>query len=138
VSNLVVARYADGRVVKGTSLDVNPGRPTFHVRTADGSMTQVALTDLKALFFVRSLDGNPAHGDARDIADDDARRRGTRLVEAVFRDDERIVGLAVQFPPRTPFFFLVPVDREGNNLRILINKAQLASIAPVDAGAGSG
>ena len=36
MSNLVVARYLDGKLLKGTSLDVDPTRPTFHVRPPEG------------------------------------------------------------------------------------------------------
>lgn len=55
MANMVVARFADGRTVKGNSLDVDPNRPRRHVRTAEGEMVDVALDDLKALFFVKSL-----------------------------------------------------------------------------------
>ena len=39
MANEVVAHYLNGRIVKGVSLDVDPGRPKFHVRTdeAEGS-----------------------------------------------------------------------------------------------------
>ena len=76
MNNHVVARFADGRIVKGTSLDVDPKRPMFHVRTPDGEMIDVAMADLKALFFVRSLSGDSAKTDATEIAPTDPRMRG--------------------------------------------------------------
>ena len=75
MANEVVARFADGRTLKGTSLDVDPNRPKFHVRTAEGVMTSVLLSELKALFFVKSADGNPEHVEGRVIAPVDPRLR---------------------------------------------------------------
>jgi hypothetical protein len=59
MANEVVARYLDGRVVKGVSLDVDPARPVCHIRTGQGSQ-EVKLKELKALFFVKDLLGDAA------------------------------------------------------------------------------
>jgi hypothetical protein len=127
-ANAVVARFADGRTVKGMSLDVAPERPLCHIRTAEGQMIEVALRDLKALFFVKSLEGDAKHVEGTDIANTDPRLRGAKLVEAVFSDNEKVVGLAMRYPPNKPYFFLVPVDTKSNNLRILVNRDQVASL----------
>lgn len=132
MSNTVVARFADGRLLKGTSLDVDPNRPTFHVRGDDGVMSQVVMAELKALFFVRSFDGDSGHVEGQEIAPVDPRLRGSRLIEVTFKDGEKIVGLCTRYPPNRPFFFLVPVDSASNNLRILINAGELQDSAPVD------
>lgn len=134
-ANAIVARYADGRTVKGMSLDVAPERPTCHVRTAEGAMVEIHLRDLKALFFVRSLEGDAARVDSQTVAGDDPRLRGAKLVEVTFHDAERVVGMAMRFPPNKPFFFLVPVDPTSNNLRILVNREQVKEMAVVGAGA---
>lgn len=132
MANLVVARFADGRLLKGSSLDVDHNRPTCHIRAGDGTMTQVKLADLKALFFVKSLHGDAKHVEGRDIAPVDPRLRGSKLVEVTFRDGEKLVGLSMRFPPKLPFFFLVPVDSASNNVRILINGEQTIGIELVD------
>ena len=53
VANKVVARYLDGRVLKGTTLDFIPARPHFHVTAVDARPgdrpIQVDPKDLKAL-----------------------------------------------------------------------------------------
>lgn len=133
MANLVVARFSDGRILKGTSLDVDQNRPKFHIRGTDGTMTQVALADLKALFFVKSMDGDSAHVEGREIAPVDPRLRGSRLLEVTFRDGETIVGLCMRYPPKLPYFFLVPVDSASNNVRILVNGEQLQGMQLVDA-----
>jgi len=131
MANMVVARFADGRTVKGNSLDVDPNRPRCHVRTAEGEMVDVALDDLKALFFVKSLDGDSSHVEGSAIAPGDARMRGARLIEVTFADGEKLVGLSTRFPPNKKLFFLVPVDTASNNVRILVNERHIASMAPL-------
>ena len=126
--NAVVARFADGRTVKGISLDVDPGRASFHVRTPEGVMVDVSLRELKALFFVRSLDGDSAHIEGSEIAPADARRRGARLTRIRFKDGEELVGLTMRFPPNRPYFFVTPVDTRSNNVRILVNKDETADM----------
>jgi Family of unknown function (DUF6982) len=62
----VVARYLDGLLVKGSTFDFGPAQPRFHVfaePSASGVSTQVFSRDLKALFFVRDLVGDPARHD---------------------------------------------------------------------------
>ena len=87
MSNLVVARYLDGKLLKGTSLDVDPTRPTFHVRPAEGSTAEVKLKDLKALFFVRSLEGDMARHEVHAL--DPADPRDPAVVAILPFDPER-------------------------------------------------
>ncbi len=134
-ANAIVARFADGRTIKGMSLDVAPERPTCHVRTADGAMVEVALRDLKALFFVKSLDGDAQRNDEQAVDAADPRLRGAKLIEVVFHDQERIVGMVMRFPPLKSLFFLVPADPASNNLRILVNKDQVKTMGVITAGA---
>ena len=132
MANIVVARFTDGRLLKASSLDVDPNRPKCHIRTTDGTMHEVALTDLKALFFVKTVEGDSAHVEGREIAPVDPRLRGSRLLEVTFHDAEAIVGLCMRYPPNRPFFFLVPVDAESNNVRILVNAAQVKEMRLVE------
>jgi hypothetical protein len=99
-------------------------------------MVEVALKELKALFFVKSLDGDSARVDTTQIEQDDPRLRGSQVIEITFHDSERIVGLAMRYPPNQPYFFLVPVDATGNNLRVLINASEVASMRLVTAAQG--
>ena len=123
MANRVVAHYIDGHVVKGTSLDFDPNKPTCHIKTADQAVVEVRLSDLKALFIVKDIIGDPAHNDARTIDPGDARARGTSRIEVEFADGERIVGLTMRYPPLKPFFFVLPADPASNNVRILVNRA---------------
>lgn len=127
MANFVVANLLGGAVVKGISLDVDPAKPLCHIRTGEGAV-KVQLAEVKALFFVRDLAGDPARNDAQDLATDDPRQRGATVVEVEFKDGERIVAFTNRYPPRGAFYFVVPVDPASNNSRILINSAAVASL----------
>ncbi|MFG0252164.1 MAG: DUF6982 domain-containing protein [Phycisphaerales bacterium JB038] len=126
-----MARFKDGRVLKGTSLDIDPNKPTFHVRAPGAAAEQVRLEDLKALFFVRSLEGDPQRDDATEADPGDPRLRGSTLVELTFADGERIVGMTNRYPPNRAYFYVVPVDAASNNVRILINRAAVTEHRPL-------
>lgn len=125
----VVAHFLDGHVVKGVSLDVDPSRPTCHISTPDQGTLEVRLADLKALYFVRSFDGNPAFHRQFTVDPTDIRARGAQAVEVRFGDGERMVGFTMHFPPVRPFFFVIPASHEDNNIRVLVNRAAAVGIA---------
>src|SRR5262245_56857830 len=92
VANEVVAHFLDGRVVKGISLDIDPARPTCHIRIPNQQAVEVKLADLKALFFVKSLAGDPTHKERSTLDAGDQRARGAHPIEVEFADGERVVG----------------------------------------------
>jgi Family of unknown function (DUF6982) len=128
MANEVVAHYLDGRLVKGSCLDVDPTRPTCHIKTQEQGMVQVMLAQLKALFFVRTLTGDPQYDEVKTVDATDARARGASPIELQFADGERVVGLTTRFPPVRRFFFVVPADARSNNLRILVNRSAVESL----------
>jgi len=125
----VVAHFVDHQIVKGTSLDVDPQKPVCHVRTGDQQTVEVDLSQLKALYFVKDLDGNPERNESSDPASDDARLRGSTMVDITFLDGERLGALTNRYPPRGPYFYVLPMDPSSNNQRILINREAVTSMA---------
>jgi hypothetical protein len=132
MSQKVVAHFIDHTVIKGTSLDVDPGRPRCHVQTTERGAVEVELKDLKALYFVRDLGGKPQYDETHQPKAGDDRLRGSRQVELVFQDGEKLGGLMNRYPPNRPFFFVLPMDPQSNNIRILVNRDALAELKPVD------
>ena len=53
----VVAHFIDHAIVKGTSMDVDPGKPQCHIRTPDQKTVEVDLSQIKALYFVKDFGG---------------------------------------------------------------------------------
>jgi uncharacterized membrane protein len=129
----IVAHLIDGTIVKGTSLDVDPKRPNCHLRPEAGEAIEVALADVKALFFVKSWSGESGRNDAKQPVTGDSRLLGAKLVRVVFADGEEIVGLMNRFPPITPYFYMLPIDPQSNNIRILVNGAAIKEMAEVTA-----
>jgi hypothetical protein len=115
-------------MVKGISHDIDPARPTCHIRIPGQQAIEVKLADLKALFFVKSLAGDPTYKEGSTVEAGDQRARGAHPIEIQFADGERMVGMTVHYPPIRPFFYVVPADGRSNNLRILINRAAVVSL----------
>jgi hypothetical protein len=126
----VVARYFDGRLVKGYTFDFGPAQSRFHVfaqPSATGPSTRILVQDLKALFFVRDFDGDPAHRDGHRFAPGDLGPR----VEVRFRDGEVMVGTVDGPSTGDAGFFLVPADHESNNLRVYVVSAATRAVYPL-------
>ena len=124
----VVAHFIDHQVVKGTSVDVDLGRPICHVRTDEGSVVEVDLAQIKALYFVKDLAGDSAYDENHMPETGDSRLRGSTLIDITFVDGEKLGALANRYPPRGPRFFVVPMDAKSNNVRILVNRDAVATM----------
>jgi hypothetical protein len=131
--HLIVARFIDGRIEKGISTDVDPKRMTCHLLTSEGKKVAVDLANVKALFFVKTPGGRPEYQEAKGQSAGDSRLLGTKRVRMVFADKEEIVGLMNRFPPITPYFFVLPIDPQSNNIRILVNRAAVMQMNEVKA-----
>jgi len=114
----VVARYVDGKVLKGYA-DFDPNQPSFclvPIENPDGEGIEVQVRDLKALFFVRSFAGDPAYSESKDLYQ--IRPPGTRKVTVEFVDGEELVGYAKQYGSQRPGFYFTPLDPRSNNLKV--------------------
>ena len=116
--NRIVARYADGRMLKGTTQDFAPAKDSFHVIGSEGGArpVKVVVSELKAVFFVKSLVGNAAYHEVKEF---DGPTSG-RKVQVTFKDGEVLVGSTQAYQADRPGFFMVPADPQSNNDRIYI------------------
>ena len=128
--NNVVAHFKDGRVLKGSSLAVDPNKPSFPLRPKEGKAVDIQFKDLKAVFFVRSLEGDAHYVDARTMSPGDPRSHGSTKVRLEFEDGETLLGLVNSYPPAKQFFYLNPLDAHSNNIRILVNRGAVTSVTP--------
>ena len=117
MQNQVVAHFRDGRIMKGTTSDFAPAKPTFHI--VDGSTKQssmVTLDELKAVFFVKSLEGNSEYTDSQD-----AEQKGMgQKIRVRFKDGEVLTGYTNGYAAAREAFFVFPADPRSNNLRAYI------------------
>lgn len=117
-SNKVVARYRDGRMVKGVTTDFLPTRDFFHVQAEGSGPVLVRHGELKAIFFVRDFAGNPGHK-ASNVFDASRPVVGRKL-KVVFLDGEVLIGTTQGYAPGRPGFFIVPADADSNTERCYV------------------
>jgi hypothetical protein len=129
----VVAHFLNGRLVRGLSTSIALDRPTCHVITREHGVLLVTLSELKALFFVKDLDGNRTYRDHQVIGSTDRRATGAKRLHITFRDGEQIVALAPTYDGARQFFYALPADPNSNNIRILVNRTAVASVVVLPA-----
>jgi len=115
----VVARYINGRIIKGLSQDFFPNKDHFHVYSADktsGEAVEVWVKELKAVFFVRDFAGNSQYNERKEYIQGD--KPSGRKIEVTFKDGEVLVGTTLGYDPNRPGFFLFPADPKSNNVRV--------------------
>jgi len=117
----VIARFNDGRIVRGYTNDFDPSKAHLHVSSdrRDGESKIILLSDLKALFFVRDFAGDPTRVDANCFSDTP---NGDRI-EVTFWDNEVMVGSTQSYRTEGRGFFLHPADSLSNNLSVFVAAA---------------
>jgi len=115
----VVARYLDGRRIKGFSQDFFPNKDRFHVYPAakpSGEAAEVLLKELKAIFFVKDFTGNYLYNERKEFNQEE--KPSGRKIEVTFKDNEVLVGSTLGYDPSRPGFFIFPADPKCNNVRV--------------------
>ncbi|HJU84672.1 MAG TPA: hypothetical protein VJ600_10710 [Holophagaceae bacterium] len=129
--NQVVARFLDGRILKGLTNDFLPPKDHFHLTPAgsppDTEPLVVHIPDLKALFFVKDLKGKPQHRKLNEF--DPLRKLPGRKIQVIFKDGEVLKGTTQGYQPGRQGFFVVPVDPLSNNERCYVVSAAAKTVA---------
>jgi hypothetical protein len=129
--NRVVAHFQDGRMLKGVTNDFLPGKTSFHLvpegGPAGGKLEDIVVARLKALFFVKSFEGDPRHQKSNEVAD--AKAAGGRRIRVAFKDGEVMVGTTQGYDRTRPGFFVVPVDPGSNNERCFVVAAATQEVS---------
>ena len=114
----VVARRLDGRLVRGYTADFHPSKLQLHLSAephSNGTLC-LALSEMKALFFVRDFAGDRRRIDHTEF---DATVQG-RKVSVTFRDGETLLGTTLNYRGEGNGFFMQPADSRSNNLRVFV------------------
>ena len=127
VQNLVVARYRDGKIIRGVTHDFGPQKKVFHVstverhgRTVDGKVYEIFLSELKAVFFVKSLEGKQGPPPPKGPLEEKLEAQGLMKARITFLDGEILVGTTYGYTPERGGFFVAPLEKDSNNLRIFV------------------
>jgi len=125
----VVVHYLGGRMVKGYTLDFNQDKDRFHVITENDQAgeTEILLHELKAVFFVKRLDGNPNYC-CPEVDEDKVKEISGMKLKVCFTDGECIYATTRGYSPARKGFFILPLDPYDNNSCIYVNKAATVSI----------
>lgn len=123
--NKVVARYQDGRILKGFASDFLPNKEMFHLALADAppgaKPVEVRTAELKALFFVKDFAGNPHYKDSEEY--DTSKPVIGRKIKVLFSDGELIVGTTQGYQQGRAGFFVTPADPRSNIERCYVVSA---------------
>jgi len=120
--NKIVARYQDGRILKGQTGDFVPTKAVFHLTLIDAPRdakpVKVHLADLKAIFFVKDFVGDH---ERKDVHEFPAGKPGVgRRIRVTFQDGEILVGTTQGYDNTRPGFFVIPADPGSNNERCFV------------------
>jgi len=136
----VVAHYKNGRIVKGHAKEFDPGSESFVLQpyAAEQQPVSVPFEELKAVFHVRTFEGNPEHGPSPDQVGEVVEPRFRAVMSKAkralleFADGERMWGFAEGIERGDPGFFFFPTDPGGNNLRIYVVRSALKDLVLLD------
>ena len=118
--NPIVVRYLDGRLMKGFTRDFLASRGAVDLWPSQNpsveSRVSVPFGQLKAVFFVRNLDGDPNYVEPQTLATPTAGRK----VAVTFVDGEELTGFTLTYQPGAVGFFVQPLDPQNNNVRVFV------------------
>lgn len=130
--NKVVAHYNDGRLLKGFTHDFTPARDSFHVTSQleedFGNTYEVKLSDLKAVFFVKTWKGNLVYKEKKRFDETDTSHLRGLKIKVIFRDGETIRGVSLGYSKAKKGFFVIPLDPRSNNERIYVVAAAVRDV----------
>ncbi|MBI5025926.1 MAG: zinc ribbon domain-containing protein [Nitrospirae bacterium] len=127
----VVVRERSGKMIKGTTGDFVPSRAVFHVSVGGGASTEVKeiiVDNLKAVFFVKSLEGRPDAHLSRPGLPKRLPPVPGKKIRVIFFDGEEIRGFSNSFRLNRPGFFLTPADPLSNNERVFVVFSAIAEL----------
>jgi hypothetical protein len=113
----VIAHHLDGTLIKGTTLDFSPTKEDFHITTAEGDLHEVFINELKAVFFVQTLEGMPERREKKGFFN--SRSNGKKVMVEFF-DGEVVFGYTFSFSPKGIGFFMIPGDPQCNNQKMFV------------------
>jgi hypothetical protein len=130
----VVLRFLDGRMVKGYIGDFSP--VNNHISIVDERLNEqdVQLNELKAVFYVKSFEGNKYYSEKKSFAK--TSQEGKKILVR-FKDGERLVGyLEGDVPWQRGFFleskkggfFIIPSDDQTNNIKTFIVSTSVTNV----------
>ncbi len=117
-------------MVKGVTYDFARDKKSFHVHAlTDGikRVEEVNVSELKAVFFVKSLEGFPEFREKKEFP---VGTKGLKI-KVEFFDGEIVLGTTPGYSAQRQGFWLFPADPESNNLRIYVVSAAVKKVEEI-------
>ncbi len=131
----VVARFLDGRLLKGFTRNFDPRKSVFELFEWGfddrAEPIHVKVRELKTLFFVRSFNGNSTYTDRQEF---NGPFTGKRL-SVEFIDGEVMVGTTFGYDAEREGFFFFPADAASNNEKVYVNGSAVKKVTNLPRGA---
>ncbi len=128
----VIARFIDGKMVRGYIDDFSPFDEFISVEVESSGSEKIGVDELKAIFFVRTFEGDKSRSEKKAFMEHMPRGR---RVFVKFKDGEYMTGyIEGDFPWKKGFylepgkgkgFFLQPVDGQSNNVKVFVVAASV-------------
>lgn len=130
IENKVVVHFRDGRIVKGYTHNFNPNKETFHVADVkkEHEVTEVSTSLMKAVFFVKTFEGDKNHPDPEDFSMESLKNVPGLKVKVTFFDGEVMYGTSHGYSPQRNGFFIFPADKTINNERVFVIKESTVAV----------
>jgi len=132
--NRVVVALLDGTRVRGFVYGFRAGEKQFTLFPTESRERAYArfvpVADCKAIFFVRSHEGNRATRDRirKEAVDEKRGRIRGNKMRIVFADGEELLARSEAYSPDRQGFFAYPLDERSNNLRIFVVNAAVRQV----------
>ncbi len=135
----VIVRFIDGRVEKGFVADFSPEDDFVFMEDESSERRKIRIDELKAIFFVKTFEGNKTHVEKKSFTS--PLPKGKRIFVR-FKDGESMMGYREGDLPwekgfflephkKMKGFFLVPVDRESNNIKVYVVATSVRDVAQI-------
>jgi hypothetical protein len=135
----VILRFLDGKRLKGYLKNLTIADDyVFIEEEGSPNSEKVRVKDLKAIFFVKNFEGNKEYRERKAFINISA---SCKKVFVRFKDGESMTGcIDGDMPWEKGFFlesqkgngfFLVPADRDGNNIRIFVISSAVTDVAMI-------
>jgi hypothetical protein len=130
----VVLHFADATLVKGYLKDFDPQMPSLTIYPGDkdtaGDPVSVEISRLKAIFFVRSFEGNRKYRENKLVGE--SYGHVGKILRVTFHDGECLVGSTLEYNRTSSGFSLFPVDLSSNNTRVFVINAAVKRLDAMD------
>ena len=121
----VVVRLKDKTSLKGKISNFSPLYSFFQLELLNGDSVIVNIDKIKAMFFVKSFEGNKQYN----YKYEDKLLWAGDKITLKFNDGEKIVGYAQHSDFTPKGYFITPADVNGNNTYVFASKSAIDNMS---------